>query len=274
MGMNEFEKEYYEADQFWSGNMVQDDANKKRIELTAAFVKDDVKSLLDVGCGNGVFLNYINNLNRQVRLVGLERSETALSYVKTEKIQANIEQIPIPDQSFDCVTCLEVIEHLPVNIYEKALNELARVSNKYIIISVPYKEVLEEGFTQCPGCKSIFNLDLHLRSYDELKLRELLLSREFKCIDTITTGTSTHLRGQRTFRKIFYPELGLTWRSPICPICGFSEKYTIENKLFVKDHSVTKKRRKLISYFTFLPKLFWPTKKKDYWIIALYQRNN
>ena len=154
-----FEQEYYESASFWEGEMLHDEANKKRIEFTRSYIPDDVKTLVDVGCGNGVFLNFLKKAKPDLKLLGIERSTVALNYVETEKLQGDISSLPLADRAFDCVSCLEVIEHLPLNIYETALKELARVSGKYIIVSVPYNEVIEESFNQCPSCKSIFNLN-------------------------------------------------------------------------------------------------------------------
>lgn len=273
MAGNDFERAYYESDTFWVGEMVQDAANQKRIQLTAEYVKPDVQSVIDVGCGNGVFLKYLNRVSPHLHLVGVDRSETALRYVDVQKIEANIDKIPVDDHSFDCVTCLEVLEHLPVNIYERSLDELARISKKYLIVSVPYKEILEHSYTKCPNCKTIFNRELHLRSYDENNLRNLFVERGFECVGSITTGTASHYKGHRKFVEIFYPEALQAWKSPICPICGYTgnikQSTPLQNDL---NHSSPGKKRKLISYLTFLPKLFWPKERKDYWIIALFRR--
>lgn len=274
MAENEFEKAYYEAESFWSGNMVNDLANAKRIQLTAGLIEPDVSTLIDVGCGNGVFLKYLQQTKKVSRLVGVERSETALKYVNTEKIAASIEDIPVSSQSFDCVTCLEVLEHLPVTIYEKSLDELARISSKYIIVSVPYKEVLEDSYTRCPSCRTMFNYELHLRSYDDNAINSLLLSRGFECSMTLTTGTGVHYKGHQAYLKTFYPETFYVWRSPVCPICGYSENNNQVQTSPAEDDAAkhNQPKKKLISYISFLPKLFWPKEKKDYWIIALYKR--
>lgn len=271
----EFEQKYYEAEEFWTGNMVQDAANMKRIELTADFVGKDVRSLVDVGCGNGVFLNYLSQTKSGIDLTGTDRSVSALRFVKSNKVHASIESLPFEDQSFDCVTCLEVIEHLPTTIYPAALEELARISRKYIIISVPYKEVLEDSYTKCPSCKSIFNYELHLRSFDDGRINELFLSKGFKCVRTATTGSGVHFKGHRQFRKIFYPEQQMIWNSPICPICGYSQEKPTDPAEITsgKSRAANLPSRKLISYLSALPKLFWPKERKDYWIIALYERN-
>ncbi len=55
--MESFEKEYYESETFWEGEMLQDAANQQRIKTTASLIPDDVDTLADIGCGNGVFIN-------------------------------------------------------------------------------------------------------------------------------------------------------------------------------------------------------------------------
>jgi ubiquinone/menaquinone biosynthesis C-methylase UbiE len=163
--MESFEKQYYESASFWEGEMLQDDNNKLRIKLTADLIPKGVKSLVDVGCGNGMFLNYLQKIRADLELLVIDRSETALSFVNTQKKVGDIISLPFEDNSFDCVTCLEVIEHLPHNIYEIALKELTRISKKYVIISVPFNEKIEDSYNKCPKCLSIFNYELHLRKY-------------------------------------------------------------------------------------------------------------
>ncbi len=273
--MNDFEKNYYESERFWEGDMVQDEANRKRIELTAKYIKNDVNSLADIGCGNGVFLHFVAKFFPSLDLLGIDRSATALKFVKAKKMEAGIDKIPLADKSVDCVSCLEVIEHLPVGVYECGLDEIARISKKYIIISVPYKEVLEHSHNKCPNCTSIFNYELHLRSFDEKAITKLLQTRGFKCTDFCTTGTGVAYRGHREYRKIFYPEQLQKWNSPICPICGYNDAgFKPASKLKIDNLPVIEKAgaRKLISYLSFLPKLLWPKVSKDYWIIAHYER--
>lgn len=45
------------------------------------------------------------------------------------------EGIPFPDNSFDCVLCLDVLEHLE-NIHQ-VFDELCRVTRRYVVISLP-----------------------------------------------------------------------------------------------------------------------------------------
>ena len=267
--MSTFEKEYYEAERFWEGEGLNDAAHIERFTKTTALIPEDAGSLADIGCGNGIFINFLSE-KKDIKLIGIDRSEAALKFVKTDKILGSIDSIPVPENTYDCVTCLEVLEHLSINVFEKALDELSRISKKYIIISTPYKEILEENYTQCPQCKTQFNADLHLRSFSQPEIENLLQRKGFSCISVQTLGESYEYKWHYDFRKIFYPSQFRLWRSPICPICGYKELN--HNKRQLINSIPLTKTRSIVSYFSSIPKLFWPKQKKHYWILALYKK--
>jgi SAM-dependent methyltransferase len=271
--MNDFEKQYYESASFWEGEMLQDEANKSRINYTAGLVPEDVKSLVDVGCGNGVFVNYLHKQRPVVDILGVDRSATALRYVDTNKEEGDIASLHFSNLSFDCVTCLEVIEHLPVSVYDQALANLARIAGKYLIVSVPFNEKLEESYNQCPSCKSVFNHELHLRSFSEEYFTHLFDDYGFSCLKTQKLGASLKFRGYYFFRKFFYKEQFREWKSPICPICGYEKSGDQSNDGSNSQPKAKARHRKWISYITGLPKLIWPKETTYYWIIGLYKRN-
>ena len=266
--MNEFEKEYYENENFWKSEAFGD-FDKNRIIETVSFIPQDVNQLLDVGCGNGIFCNYLLDERNNIKITGLDRSETALKYLRTEKILGDITHIPFEDGKFQCITCLEVLEHLTIGDYTKALSELARVSGSYIILSIPYNENLEKNLTQCPQCKTSFNLDLHLRSFTKNDLEELLLHQGFECISLKTFGIRKKLLGSTFLRKIVKPRINKGFNSPICPICGFkNEEFKIE-----LERNIVNKTESFRSFVMNAINLLWPKiKADDYWIIALYRK--
>lgn len=272
--MSSFEKEYYEDGRFWDGDGLMDDNNIERYNKTMELIPADVESLADVGCGNGIFVNFLVGKRPGLNIIGIDRSEAALKFVKTNKQPGDINALPLSPRSYDCVTCLEVIEHLPVNIYENALDELCRVAKKYVIISTPFNETLEENYTQCPGCKTQFNADLHLRNFDLPTIQNLLQKRGFSCVSYQTLGERVIYKGHYRFRKLFYASQFKQWLSPICPVCGYQSSKEVINKMEKPGEKEAAKPRSLISYLTVLPKLIWPKQKKYYWILALYKNNN
>ncbi len=99
-----------------------------------------VKNVLDVGCGEGFSLNKLNENNIGEKLEGIDYSKEAISIGKKlfpnlSLKQGNIYDLPYKDNTFDLVLCTEVLEHLENP--KKGLQEIVRVSKKYILVSVP-----------------------------------------------------------------------------------------------------------------------------------------
>lgn len=86
-------------------------------------------NILDVGCWEA-------DLRDAIRDPGVHY--TGIDFGGNPDIKANLEQLerlPFDDGNFDCVVCTDVLEHLE-NLHFMA-EELARVSKKYLIISLP-----------------------------------------------------------------------------------------------------------------------------------------
>src|SRR5207249_56367 len=98
----------------------------------AALLKSRPRQLLDAGCYVGAFLEAVRAAIPQVEAYGVDNfpdniaAARALFPNQAERvICATIYDLPFPDGHFDCVTFLEVVEHLdrPVD----AIRELNRV---------------------------------------------------------------------------------------------------------------------------------------------------
>jgi len=93
-------------------------------------IPKDVRSVLDVGCGDGRLTNRLTERTAglPLRVVGVDQSAEALQYVRTERRLANADALPFSDDEFDVVMATELIEHLPRRAYRRTLRELKRVS--------------------------------------------------------------------------------------------------------------------------------------------------
>jgi ubiquinone/menaquinone biosynthesis C-methylase UbiE len=268
--MNAFEKQYYESEDFWEGEMLQDNDNILRFQATESLIPEEIKNFADIGCGNGVFVNHLLSSRPLLNITAVDRSSKALEFVKSNKVQAEITSLPFDNRCFDCVTCLEVLEHLSIDDFPLAINELSRVADKYIIVSVPFAERTEESYTKCPACKSIFNRELHLQSFDEAKFINLFERVGFKNISVQKMNPVTTYKWHFQYRKLFYPEQLLQWQAPVCPLCGYKEgKKSTSNS---GRPSQVIKPRKFISYLGGIPKMIWPKETSYYWIMGLFQR--
>lgn len=102
--------------------------------------------LLDVGSGRGAFLWPLLEAFPELRVDSLERSPLRAAQLaqvrrggleRLEVLQADVCASPLRDKSYEGVTALEVLEHLPDP--HAAARELVRVARRFVLVSVPSK---------------------------------------------------------------------------------------------------------------------------------------
>lgn len=91
------------------------------------------QSILDVGCGTGISLEYF--LQKNIDAVGVENSRLAISKspVKEKIIRHNLKKPLDLKKKFDMVWSFEVIEHIHPSFETIFLNSLIRHSDRIII---------------------------------------------------------------------------------------------------------------------------------------------
>ena len=100
--------------------------------------------ILDAGCGDGRFLYEMRKSG--ATLYGVDYSKKALEFAKVfvpdaMLMTAPITKIPLPDGSLDGISCIETIEHLPLDEVPIAIAEFHRLLKKggKLYITVPSK---------------------------------------------------------------------------------------------------------------------------------------
>lgn len=88
--------------------------------------------MLDVGCNVGDLLLSCRDWFPRMRLAGIDINHSAIEIAKSKVPEADIRQgfgyeLPFPENHFDCVTCIEVIEHVPADHRAAAIAEMRRV---------------------------------------------------------------------------------------------------------------------------------------------------
>lgn len=158
-----------------------------RVQVVLSFLQgivpaDQCKTLLDVGSGRGVFLFpllrefpdlEVTSLDILPHRVALHECIHEGGIDNLHPLQENICTWDAPDKSFDVVTMLEVMEHIPDTL--AVVRNAIRLARNYIIVSVPSKPDDNPEH-------------IHLFSNDELKR----LFLEYGCSKVKFTGVTGH----------------------------------------------------------------------------------
>ncbi|MFN3639090.1 MAG: class I SAM-dependent methyltransferase [Chloroherpetonaceae bacterium] len=109
------------------------DLSTRCVEFIMRALDQSAKSVIDVGCGGGYFASKVAALEKyEVHACDL-LEHVAINGVTYH--QANIENLPFDDKSFDIVTCHHTLEH--VRNLSKAISELKRITRRQLIVVVP-----------------------------------------------------------------------------------------------------------------------------------------
>jgi SAM-dependent methyltransferase len=94
--------------------------------------------ILDAGCGSG---RTLDELSRWGVISGLDVAPASVAAARSrghaDVRLGPVEELPWPDDTFDLVTCLDVIEHTPDDL--RTLSELRRVTRPggHLVVTVP-----------------------------------------------------------------------------------------------------------------------------------------
>jgi SAM-dependent methyltransferase len=127
------------------------------------------RTVLDVGARDGHFSRLLVRHFSSVTALDIERPAFEIDRVVT--ITGDATCLQFPSDSFDCVFCAEVLEHIAD--VRAAAGEISRVARHEVIIGVPYREDTRLGRTTCASCGKVNPPWGHVHSFDEKRLREL-----------------------------------------------------------------------------------------------------
>ena len=110
--------------------------------LDELFDRAAPRSLLDVGCGEGVLVKRWAERLGEGRVVGIDLEEESIQAGWAERQAPNLEYmvmtadvLPFAENEFDLATAIEVLEHVPDP--DRTLAEMARCAERHLLVSVP-----------------------------------------------------------------------------------------------------------------------------------------
>jgi len=110
--------------------------------LEELFVKAGPRSVLDVGCGEGVLVQRWAKRLGDGRVVGIDLEEESIQAGWAAHQAPNLEyrvmeaaNLPFADGEFDLASAIEVLEHVPDP--EHTVAEMARCAQRHLLVSVP-----------------------------------------------------------------------------------------------------------------------------------------
>ena len=111
--------------------------------LDGLFAQAAPRSILDVGCGEGVLAQrWALAMGDGGRVVGIDLEEDSLQAGWAEHAAPNLSyriveasDLPFADGEFDMASAIEVLEHVPEP--ERTLAEMARCAREHLLVSVP-----------------------------------------------------------------------------------------------------------------------------------------
>ena len=154
--------------------------------LDACLPTDAPLSVLEVGMGEAEIASRVQARYPAARIVGIDLPDPELAAAWGEhKIPgafADIARLPFPDDSFDLVMAIEVLEHVPEP--QAALAELARVGRGSYVLSVPREPIWRAAnLARGKYIGALGNTPGHIQHWSQRGFRRFVASQ----FDVVTT---------------------------------------------------------------------------------------
>jgi ubiquinone/menaquinone biosynthesis C-methylase UbiE len=174
--------------------------------------KKNIKSLLDAGCGTGVYSFYFTKKIKKIEAIDISKEK--IGFLKKENIFKNIQfsvadlcKLPFKNNSFDQIICSDVLEHIKDD--KKALLELRRVLKigGILLLTIPFNSKKNKiTYKKFNHERAGYDLDFFKRIARNNNL--LIEKAEFYSYDLtnkISNFTYKYLNNKIILGIIFYP---------------------------------------------------------------------
>lgn len=131
------------------------------------------RQVLEIGARDCYLSERLTGLYGQVVALDLTLPRTTCERVVP--VQGDVTALGFGNGTFDTVFCTEVLEHIQPVLLQQACDEIARVSRRYVVIGVPFRQDLRAGRMRCDQCGKVNPTTGHLSSFDREKLEALFV---------------------------------------------------------------------------------------------------
>jgi methionine biosynthesis protein MetW len=133
--------EFADYNEYWAKRIETESCDKyvPRYDLVIKRIPESI-SVLDIGCGDGAFLNYLKKNRPNADVFGVDISSTAISVLRQRGLNGLVIDSNRPlrsqiDRDFDCVVLMEVLEH--VHYADDLLRHTLNFHPKKVFVTIP-----------------------------------------------------------------------------------------------------------------------------------------
>ncbi len=168
--------------------------NRKKIDYilkkTHPYLRNAGKAC-DIGIGDGYLLRRLKSLGMEVTGIDISgyliknlKKKFADESIEIELIQADITELTFKEESFDAVTCLDILEHIPGEGLKAAIENIKGciVKGGLLIGSLPVGENLADNMVICPKCRHTFHRIGHHHSFETFEQIKSLFEPDFQIL--------------------------------------------------------------------------------------------
>jgi len=181
--------DYYERgiEKHW----VQRYWHRKRFEVMEGLIGGANSRLLDIGCNGGLFTSKIARNSGEASMVAMDVDAGSVLHAKESyslsTLVADGCHLPFKNETFDLITCLEVLEHVlqPARILEESFRCLKK--GGHLVVLVPNNTLLFRiiWFFWTATWGKTWE-DKHVYQFDRKSVQALLSRNGMRVIDAMT----------------------------------------------------------------------------------------
>ncbi len=217
----------------WDFTPKQEEITQNKVDYIKQIIPADVKTIIDIGCGSGFITNQLAD---DYKVTGVDTNTINLKKVRCKTVHAQAHTVNLPSKSFDLVFSSELLEHLPdEKILLQTVNTFKKLTKKYILITVPNNEKLQNGYVKCGKCGHVFHSSFHNFSFDRKALENLF--QEYETIHFDTIGPIRRYN-ENDFLLYIRNNIANRWAKPnrnsFCPQCKNKNDFVKRKNLFAK----------------------------------------